>query len=158
MIDLGIAFAMAGTAIAAIGGGYGSSKGVRAAGEAAAGVISEKPELFGKVLLLQAMPGSQGIYGFLAGLLVLVQSGILSGTTTLPTEIGLQFFAACLPVAVTCYISGASQGQVAAAGIQAIAKNPANAGNALILTAMVETFAILGLLVTILSLFSIKVS
>lgn len=158
-MDLGIAIALMGSGLAVAGGAYGSSRGVQIAGESAAGVVGEKPELFGKVLLMEALPGSQAIYGFLMGLLILVQSGILSGTvTSLSTEIGLALMASSIPVTVSGLISGICQGKVAASGIQVIAKDEANIGKAVILAAMVETMAILGLLVSILSLFSIKIS
>jgi V/A-type H+-transporting ATPase subunit K len=157
-MDLGITFALIGTGMAVSAGAYGSSRGVQVAGEAAAGVLSEKPELFGKLLLMEALPGSQAIYGFLVGLLILVQSGILGGATTLSAELGLTFLAASVPCTISALISGICQGKVAAAGIQAIAKDASNVGKAVILAAMVETMAILGLLVSILAIFSTKVS
>ena len=80
MFSSAFAIAIAGAAISVFLGGAGSAVGVGLAGQAGAGVISEKPELFGKVLLIQALPGTQGIYGFLGGLLVLIQTGLLGGT------------------------------------------------------------------------------
>ena len=59
----GQVLALAGAAIAATLGGIGSALGVGVAGQAAAGVVSEDPNKFGQVLLLQALPGTQGIYG-----------------------------------------------------------------------------------------------
>ena len=64
-MTLGLILAIIGAALAAILPGIGSAYGVQIGGQAAAGVTSEKPELFGKLLVLQALPGTQGIYGFL---------------------------------------------------------------------------------------------
>lgn len=146
----GVGLALFGAAIAAILGGIGSAMGVRIAGEAAAGVTTEKPELFGKVLLMEALPGTQGIYGFLTAIMVLVFIGFFNETKDLTMTQGWQFFSACLPAGFTGLFSGIYQGRVSAAGLNIIAKDPANTGKAVILTAMVETYAVLGLLVSVL--------
>ena len=75
----GLALAIAGAALAVGLGGIGSSVGVGLAGQAGAGVSTEQPEKFGKVLVLEALPGTQGIYGFLVGFLILLFTGILTG-------------------------------------------------------------------------------
>jgi len=64
-LSIGLALAVLGAAIAAAVAGIGSALGVGIAGQAAAGLVSEDPDKFGKVLLLEALPGTQGIYGFL---------------------------------------------------------------------------------------------
>lgn len=158
-VSAGLVLAVLGAAIAAALGGIGSSIGVGLAGQSGTGVISEKPELFGKVLLLQALPGTQGIYGFLGALLILIQIGLIGGT---PVDISLatgwQFFGAGIPVGLAGMVSGIHQGKVSAAGLNAIAKDPTNTGKAVIMAAMVETYAVLGLLVSVLLIFGIKVS
>ena len=75
----GQVLALAGAAIAATLGGIGSALGVGVAGQAAAGVVSEDPNKFGQVLLLQALPGTQGIYGLLIAFIVMVKVGLLGG-------------------------------------------------------------------------------
>lgn len=143
--------ALAGTAIAATLAGIGSILGVRTAAQASAGLISEDPEKFGKVLLLTALPGSQGIYGFLAAIIIANATGILAGEPVdLSVAQGWQLVMASLPVGLTCLFSGAYQGRVAAAGVNVTAKQPDASGKAVILSAIVETYAVLGLLVTIL--------
>jgi len=158
-ISAGLALAVMGAAIAASLGGIGSSIGVGLAGQAGTGVVSEKPELFGKILLLQALPGTQGIYGFLGALLILIQIGLIGGS---PIEISLatgwQFFGAGIPVGLAGLFSGIHQGKVSAAGLSAIAKDPTNTGKAVILSAMVETYAVLGLLISIFLIMGIVVS
>lgn len=154
-----LAIAIFGAALSVILGGTGSAFGVGLAGLSGAGVISEKPELFGKVLLIQALPGTQGIYGFLGGLLILIQIGLIGGDpAALASDTAWQLFFAGLPVGLTGLISGIYQGKVAAAGLQAVAKDPQNVGKAVIMAAMVETYAVLGLLISVLLLFSIKIA
>jgi len=147
----GLMFALAGAAIAASLAGVGSILGVRTAGQASSGLVAEDPDKFGKVLLLTALPGSQGIYGFLAAIIIANTIGVLSGEPIdLDIAQGLQVFVAALPIAITGLFSGMFQGRVAAAGVNITAKKPEASGKAVILSAIVETYAVLGLLVTIL--------
>ena len=109
--------AVLGAALAVGLGGIGSAKGVGIAGEAAAGLIAEDPDKFGQTLILQALPGTQGIYGFLVGIMVMLNCGFLGGQTApLTSSQGLYVLAACLPCALTGLISGIHQGRVSAAG------------------------------------------
>mgnify|MGYP003379121895 CR=1 FL=1 len=77
MENLGIVLALLGAAFAVLLAGAGSAVGVGRAGEAAAGVVTEDPSKFGKVLILQLLPGTQGIYGLLIGFLCLSQIGVI---------------------------------------------------------------------------------
>ena len=157
-MGLGIALAILGAALSAGLAGTGSALGVGVAGQAAAGVISEEPEKFGKTLLLQALPGTQGIYGFLGAIMALQKTGLLGGEVVdLSVNVGLQILFACLPIAIAGLTSGLYQGKVSAAGMGVTAKQPKAVGKAIILAAMVETYAVLGLLTTILLLNGIKV-
>ncbi|MBI1833945.1 MAG: V-type ATP synthase subunit K [Candidatus Andersenbacteria bacterium] len=147
----GILLALAGAGIAAVLAGVGSILGVRTAGQASAGVVSEDPDKFGKVLLLTALPGSQGIYGFLAAIIIANKIGLLAGNVVdLTVGHGWQIVVAALPVGITCLLSALYQGRVAAAAVNIVAKKPEAAGKGVILAAIVETYAVLGLLVTIL--------
>jgi V/A-type H+-transporting ATPase subunit K len=151
----GLALALAGAAIAVFLGGIGSSMGVSIAGQAGAGVTTEQPEKFGKVLILEALPGTQGIYGFLVGFLIILFTGALSGDpVALTTAQGWQLFFACLPCGFACLFSGIYQGKVSAAGMNMIAKDESQMGKAMVLSAMVETYAVLGFLVSALLIFS----
>lgn len=143
--------AIAGASVAAALAGIGSILGVRTAGQASAGVVSEDPDKFGKVLLLTALPGSQGIYGFLAAIIIANKIGLLGGSLAdLAVAHGWQVFMASLPIAITGLFSGIFQGRVAAAAVNVTAKQPDASGKGVILSAIVETYAVLGLLVTIL--------
>ncbi|MDD2258331.1 MAG: V-type ATP synthase subunit K [Bacilli bacterium] len=152
----GTIIAIIGAALAAILPGIGSVFGVSMGGKAANGVMSEKPELFGRILILEALPGTQGIYGFLAAILLMVQIGLLGGTPlALETAQGWSYFGACMPIAIVGLISAISQGKVAATAIHMTAKQPTASVKGMTLTAMVETYAILTLLVSILLIFGI---
>lgn len=155
-MELGVMLAILGASLAVGMGGLGSSIGVGIAGEVAAGVIAEDPDKFGKTLLLQALPGTQGIYGFLAGFWVMLKINLLGGVLAVQDAAGWQILFACLAVGINCLISGVWQGRVAAAGIAMVGRRPDEAGKGLIYAAMVETYAVLGLLTTILLINGIK--
>ncbi len=156
-MDLGLFYAMLGGAIAAFLGGYGSSIGIGLAGSVANGVLSEKPEKFGTMLLLVALPGTQGIYGFLTAFLIILKVQLLSGDPLVISNAqGLQLLAASLPVAISGLGSGIFQGKVCAAGIAVAAKQPEASMKAMVYAAMVETYAVLGLVVSYFLLNGIK--
>lgn len=77
MDKLGLVLAILGAVMAAFGGGVGSAKGVGIVGEAAAGLVAEDPSKFTKVLILQILPGTQGLYGFITAIVVMIRTGIL---------------------------------------------------------------------------------
>ena len=150
----GLVIAIIGAFFAAVLPGIGSAYGVQIGGQAAAGVVSEKPELFGKLLVLQALPGTQGIYGFLTAVLIMVRTGLLSGNpVALNTYQGWAFFVAALPMAIVGLLSAISQGKAAVAAIHMTAKQPDSSAKGLTMTALVETYAILALLVSVLLVF-----
>ena len=155
MGNLGIVFALTGAALAALLAGIGSAIGVGIAGEAAAGVITEDPNKFSKVLVLQLLPGTQGIYGLLIGFITLNQIGIMGGDPNVSVAKGLLYLAACLPMAFVGLWSAMKQGKASVASIGLVAKRPEQFGKAMIFPAMVETYAILALLISILSIFGI---
>lgn len=147
----GNVIAYIGAALCAILAGCGSALGVMAAGKAAAGVASEKPDLFGKLLVLQALPGTQGIYGFLTAILVLIQfNGLGSDAAALTVTQGWQLFFAAVPMAIVGLTSGIAQGKAAVAAIHMTGKQPDASGKGITMTALVETYAILALLISIL--------
>lgn len=158
MNSMGIALAILGAACASLFAGIGSAKGVGLVGEAAAGVVSVDPSKFSKVLILQLLPGTQGLYGLLTAILMLSRIGIIGGN---PAELtvaqGLMFLGAALPIAIVGLFSGIAQGRAAAAGVGITAKKPEHNGKGIIMAAMVETYAILALLVSILLIYNIAI-
>jgi V/A-type H+-transporting ATPase subunit K len=155
---MGTMLALLGAALAAGFAGSGSAIGVGIAGESGAGVMTEDPGKFGLVLLLQALPGTQGIYGLLTAFLAILKVGLLGGggvSVSLWQGLGILF--ACLPIAIAGYYSGIAQGKTSASCIQMIAKRPEETGKAVILPAMVETYAVLALLMSVILLNGIKI-
>lgn len=124
--------------------GIGSAQGVGLVGEAAAGLVIEEPEKFGKSLILQLLPGTQGLYGFVIGLLVL---GKLNVGMSLAE--GLYIMAACMPIGFVGWRSAISQGKTAAAGISILAKNEEQSTKGIIYAVMVETYALLAFVISL---------
>ena len=154
----GLVLALIGAALAALLAGIGSAKGVSLVGEAASGVVSVDPSKFSKVLLLELLPGTQGLYGIIAAMFILIRTNVLSGNAAeLTVQQGLAFLAASLPIAIVGLVSGIMQGRAAAAGVSITAKKPEHNGKAIIMAAMVETYAILALLVSVLIIMKINV-
>ena len=154
-MNLGMVFALMGAALSTAMAGMGSAWGVGIAGQAAAGVVSEDPDQFAKVLLLQLLPGTQGIYGLLVTFITLSQIGILGGTPVADVHTGLMYLFACLPIAIVGLVSAYHQGRTSVACIGLVAKKPDQFGKAMLFPAMVETYAILALLVSILAVTNI---
>lgn len=143
--------AILGAALAAILAGVGSAKGVGLVGEASTGLLTEDPSKFGKALILQALPGTQGIYGFIIAFMIMLNGGFMDGTaSSLTVAQGAGYLAASLPIAVAGLVSALHQARVAAAGISLIAKRPDELGKAITGAALVETYAILALLISFL--------
>ena len=148
----GYAIGLLGAGLAAFLAGTGSAKGTGIAGEAGAGLVSEDPSKFGKVMILQVIPGTQGLYGFVIWFLAF---GKL--TTDMTVAQGLQILGACMPIAIAGLLSGIAQGKVAAASINILAKKPEDWSKGMILCITVEFYAILGLLASFLMLNSITI-
>ena len=150
--SFGLAIAISGGALAAILGGVGSAIGIGYAAQAANGVLSEDPEKFGSLLILVALPGTQGVYGFIGAFMVLQKIGIFGGEiVTLTVAQGLQIFWAAMPVAIAALVSAIWQGKVCTSGVEMVAKRPTEAAKAMIYGILVEFYAVLGLIVTILA-------
>lgn len=140
----GVFFAGLGAALAVLLSGIGSAEGIGIVGQAASGLIIEEPEKFGRSLVLQLLPGTQGLYGFVIGLLVL---GRLDVGMSLAE--GLYVLASCLPVGIVGWKSAISQGKTAAAGISILAKNEEHSTKGIIYAVMVETYALLAFVISL---------
>ena len=151
--NLGLFYALLGAALAVLMAGAGSAIGVGIAGRAAAGVMTEDPSKFAKVLVMQLLPGTQGLYGLLIGFVTLSKIGIIGGTSVQVSSLqGLEILAACLSIAIVGLISAKAQGKTAAAGIGIVARRPEQFAKAMLFPAMVETYAILALLISFLAI------
>lgn len=158
-ISTGLVFVLLGAALAAAFPGFGSAKGTSMVGQAAAGVVTEDPTKFGKLLIMQVLPGTQGLYGFLTAILLLSNAGVLGGGFSqdpISIEKGLAFLAACVPMIIVGYFSAIGQAKAAVSGVGMIAKRPDQSGKAIIFAAMVETYAVLALLISLLAIIQIS--
>lgn len=154
-MDYAIAIALAGAAMATFMTGIGSSIGLGIAGRAATGVLSEKPERYGLMTILVVLPSTQGIYGFVIGLFVMIKLNMFGGgIEEMSIAQGCQIFAACLPVAIAGMFSAIHQGKTCAGGILMAAKRPEMSVKAgVVYAALVEFYAILGFLISFLAIF-----
>lgn len=155
---LGIDWALLGGAMAAILAGCGSAWGITVASATISGIVAEDSDKFGKLLPIAAMPGTQGIYGFISAVLVLIFFKILGAgpaAQNLSGPGGFAAFLACQPVAWVCFISAYYQGATGASAAGIVARRSEDSGKALIFPALVETYAVLSLIVTILMLTSV---
>lgn len=141
----GQSIATLGLALCAALCGIGSAIGLYFTGSAASGVLAEDSKKFSKVLILVVLPATQGIYGF-----VLAIIGMGNAAMVQTVAEGWKLFAAAMPLAFAGLISGIFQGKTAVSGIYAVAKDQSLSGKLILFPAMVETYAILGLVVSIL--------
>ncbi len=149
----GLAFGLLGAGLAACLAGAGSGIGTGYAGQAGAGLVTEDPSKFGKVMILQVIPGTQGLYGLVVFFVAIMRMGILGGTLPdLTIAQGMQYFAACLPIGIGGLVTAKYQGKVAAASVNLLAKNPDHWSKGMILCITVEFYAILSLLASMMML------
>lgn len=153
----GLLLALLGAALATALPGIGSAKGVGLVGETASGLVTEDPDKFGQTLILQAIPGTQGFYGFVTTLILLSKIGILGGNLkTVSLGSGCLLLMAALPIAIAGWGSAISQGKTAAAAIIILAKRPEHMFKGVIYAAMVETYAVIALITSIIMIIGIK--
>ena len=155
-LTTGGAIGMLGAGLAVCLAGAGSARGTGLAGEAGTGLLCEDPSKFGKVMILQVIPGTQGLYGFV--IWFLAQSQIFAANAAAPLTVaqGLQYFVACLPMALGGMISAIAQGRVACASINLLAKKPDHWSKGMVLCVTVEFYAILSLLASMLMIINIS--
>ena len=150
----GIVFAILAASIATVLSGIGSAKGVGGAAQTAMGVLSEDSSMFGKMLVLTLLPGTQGLYGFIVGFLIMINCGVLGGEV--PTLFqGLGYVAASLAIGFGGMISGFAQGKASVAGISMCAKDEGNFSKAMVSITLVEIYALLAFIVSLLMVISI---
>ncbi len=152
-MGLGTFLAFIGVGLAAALPGVGSVLGVNYAARAAAGVLTEDPEKFGSLFLYVVLPGTQGFYGFVIAFLIM---NAMKGLGDLTTMQGAQLLASSIPIVITGLLSAIYQGKVCVAGVNLVAKKPDHAMKGVIYAAMVETYAVLGLLISLFLILAVK--
>jgi len=153
----GAFFGFLGAALAAGLACVGSAKGTGIAGEAGAGLLAEDPSQFSKCMILQVIPGTQGLYGLVVWFFAVFRMGLLDGTAfDMTVQEGLRYFVACLPMALGGLFSAIAQGRVAAGSINLLAKKPDDWSKGMVLCITVEFYAILSLLASMLMIINIS--
>ena len=149
-MDIGTGLVIVGAAIAVLGSSL-SAFGHGIVASAASRSLENKPRLFGKTLILSALPGTQSVYGLLVAILLLSASGLLTGSPKeIPLGVGLMCLGAGLAIGLSAPISAIMQGMVASGGVGSIVENEKIFDKSLVLAAITETQAIYGLLVAVL--------
>lgn len=148
----GYAIGLLGAGLAALLACIGSAKGTGMTGEAAAGLVSEDPSKSGKAMILQVIPGTQGLYGFVIWFLAFSKLQV-----GMDLAQGMQILNACLPIAIGGLLSAIAQGKVAVASINILAKKPDDWSKGMIFCIVVEFYAILCLLASFLMINSIQI-
>ena len=152
----GLALALLGSGLAVGLSCVGSAKGTGIAGEAGTGLLCEDPSKSGKVMVLQLLPGTQGLYGMVVWFFALIRMNFMGNAAavagSMTVQQGLAYFAACMPMAIGGLLSAIAQGRVAAGSINILAKKPDDWSKGLILCGIVEFYAILSLLASMLML------
>ena len=150
----GMLFAILAATLATVLAGIGSAKGVGGAAQTAMGVLSEDSSMFGKMLVLTLLPGTQGLYGFIVGFIIMISCGILGGDAPSLAQ-GLSYLAASLAIGIGGMISGFAPGKAAVAGISMCAKDEKNFSKAMVSITLVEIYALLAFIVSLLMVISI---
>ncbi|MDL2237520.1 V-type ATP synthase subunit K [Christensenellaceae bacterium OttesenSCG-928-K19] len=154
-MDLGMCLALAGVGIAVGLSGAGSSIGVGLAGQASAGVLTADPSKFGRLLVMQILPGTQGLYGLIVGIMVLMNVGVLGAGSAPDVATGAAYLSGCIPMAIGGLLSAIHQGKVCAAGVNIIAKRPEESSKAIVSASLVELYALLSFIVSFLIVINI---
>jgi len=149
-LETGLGWAAIGAMFAVMFGGIGSARGIRIAAAEAAGATAEKPEIFGKALILAALPGTQGFYGFIIAIMIALQGGLLDATVKISPLVGFSLAFVGFLAGMVQWKSAINQGEVSAACINLTTKRPEEGGRAILLPVLVETYAVVALLAAIL--------
>ncbi len=148
-------FALLGAALAVTLACVGSAKGVGIASEAAAAVVIDDPSKFAKLLILQLLPGTQGLYGLVVAVMILLNIGVLGGSPEVSLVTGLLYMVAGLPIGIGGLISAVAQARVAVTGITIVAKKPSESSKAIISATLVEFYALLSFISSFLMVMNI---
>lgn len=152
--------ALVGAALSLLCAGIGSARGVGMAGEAASGIVAEDPSKFVRALILEALPGTQGIYGLIIAFLIMSKVGLIGGGVDFAAVSfaeGMSLLLAALPMAIVGYHSAISQAKVSVASMQIVAKHPEETTKGMIFAGLVETYAVFALLISFLLVSGIKI-
>ena len=151
-MGMGHVYALLGAAIAVLVSGVGSALGVSRTGQAASALMSKDPAKWGDVLIVQLLPSSQGLYGFVVAFIVFMNTGLIGGLVPISVSQGLTILCLCLPVGIVGLISAVLQGNVICSGIQLMGKQDGQKGHVITMAVFVELFAIFAFLISLLGI------
>ena len=157
-MQMGNFYALLGAALAVLIAGIGSAIGVGRSGQAASALLSKQPDKFSNAMILQLMPATQGLYGFVVGFMVLVRLGALGTMTPIDAATGWIMFAYCLPIALVGLGSAIMQGNVVIGCIGLIGKQDKQFGHAMVMIVLVEIFAIFAFIISFLGVMLLKIN
>ncbi len=150
-------YAIMGAAIAVIVSGIGSAIGVGRAGQASAALLGKQPDKFGNTMILQVMPSTQGLYGFVVAFMTMIKLNVFGEMEVLTAAQGWIIFAFCMPIAIVGLVSAIMQGNVAIGCINLIGKQEKQLGHAIPMLVLVEIFAIFAFIVSILGVMLLEI-
>ena len=150
-------YAIMGAAIAVIVSGIGSAIGVGRAGQASAALLGKQPDKFGNTMILQVMPSTQGLYGFVVAFMTMIKLNVFGEMAVLTAAQGWIIFAFCMPIAIVGLVSAIMQGNVAIGCITLIGKQEKQLGHAIPMLVLVEIFAIFAFIVSILGVMLLEI-
>ncbi|MCH5165534.1 MAG: V-type ATP synthase subunit K [Clostridiales bacterium] len=151
-------YAILGAALAVIVAGIGSAIGVGRAGQASSALLSKQPEKFGTTMILQVMPSTQGLYGFVVAFMTMIKLNVFGGMDPISAAQGWMIFAFCMPIAIVGLVSAIMQGNVAIGCINLVGKQENQIGHAIPMLVLVEIFAIFAFIVSILGVMLLEVA
>lgn len=157
-MTMGNFYAILGAALAVIVAGVGSAIGVGRASQASAALLSKQPDKFGQTLVMQIMPSTQGLYGFVVAFMTMIKLNAFGNMTELTTQQGLIILAYCMPIALVGLISAIMQGNVAIGCINLVGKQENQIGHAIPMLVLVELFAIFAFIVSILGVMLLQIA
>lgn len=152
---MGYVYGSIGAVLAIVVSSIGSCIGVGKAGQLASGFLSKDPSKFTAMLILQLLPATQGLYGFIVAFMALSQLGMLGGGVVVNNYEGLAMLVACLPITVIGFVSAIFQGKVVMAGMEMCVKQEGQTGHALLMAVLVEIFAIFSFVISLLAVLGV---
>ncbi|MFP4489266.1 MAG: V-type ATP synthase subunit K [Bacteroidales bacterium] len=145
--NIPVILAYTGLALMLVLAGIGSAIGVSMGGNASVGALKKKPDAFGNYMLLSALPGTQGLYGF-AGFFVINSQGVVQAGMSMTQ--GVAILAAGIALGFVGLFSAMKQGGVTSNGIAAIGSGHDVFGSTMILAVFPELYAIIAFAATFL--------
>ena len=142
-----VTIAYLGLGIMVILSGIGSAIGVSIGGQASIGALKRNDEAFGNYMLLSALSGTQGLYGF-AGFFIINSSGVINADMTMLQAAGI--LGAGMMLGGVAIVSAIQQGKICASGISAIGAGHDVFGKTMILAVFPELYAIIAFAATFL--------